>query len=292
MRGVSWRPTALLLVALVVASARAATPPPDAATLRREIRVVLAFRQLGLTQTQAQALVTAAAEARAAQAAIAQAQRTFWEQTRETIVAIEWAMIRNQPVEQRQQDSIDRQRSRYRRATDDADSALRRALSRIEETLTPAQRALLEPPEAEAQRLAAEQQARRQLDEAYRQATVDMTLWIPNAQGESIAEEMATRINNVLNLAYPGASPDSLAERRTKLQGLYTQVRAMSGGDLDQFRDEIGPQLRAALPPSSLVATGPRYVLSRKEWNDLWRGDLGYRLLLAMRPSLPAGETR
>ncbi len=279
------------LSAVLLVAGLAAAQPPDVRALRQEVRILLGLRALNLTQEQASAILTAAREVREQATELDRAREQFFVASHDSIITIEWALIRNSTVEPGPQELIERERARYLDLARDGERKVAAGLERIDQVLTPAQQAILEPDEAASQRAAEEAATRRQRAEALRQATADVVLWIPNSPPDDFPTQVGERVDNILRIAYPDAPAEQTAPIRAKLHALYSQARAMSPTQFITFRDSASQRLRDILVPLT-VAEQERYVLTRAEWVGLWRGEMGARLLAALVPTLPSGAGR
>ncbi|MBI2300230.1 MAG: hypothetical protein HYU66_15005 [Armatimonadetes bacterium] len=109
----------------------AAQAPPDPTAVRRDAAILENLVALALDQAQAKSILEAAPAAFAEAEKIEAARRKYYLETREASVAIEWAMIRGEPLDPAQFDALDAATARLARATDRSEKSIDLAVQKI-----------------------------------------------------------------------------------------------------------------------------------------------------------------
>jgi len=282
-----WRWLGVALLWLTIVGAQEAAPV-DLEKLRREITILEQIYKLRLTSRQAAGMLPEMAILKQAKDELDAAKYTFWVETSEAAVKIEYALLRGDSPDPKQMDVIDTASRKYRRAKEPLDRKVERAVSSIEAVLTPLQGAMIATPEQMAAKDAALATQRSGREQAVATVVRDLATWARTTPDATYQAELPAKVAGLIALAYPGLPTDSTAVVTQRLMQLYAQVRGMQPRAFNELRPRLDQHVRAALP--ALPPPGTEDLLmTRAEWLTWLADPLVALLLTKVQPNLPGG---
>lgn len=257
-----------------------------------DIQLLEPMVYLALTNEQAAAILQRLPEVQAAVAAIKAAEDAYYTEVHQALLAMEQAMLRGDPVDERVRQTIADAGQRSGRARERGLRELNSQLDAITQLLTDQQRAYIEPQAAYEARHAQERQRRRQRAEALRLALADLGQWVRNADAATYPQEVGQHIQNVVQTAYAEADAATVNAVQQNLYRLYELVRRQNNQEFAAFRRQLNQQVRTALfPPGAEQAPEQPFVISEPDWRELWQHPRAAALLTELVQNRTAAAT-